>query len=472
MIKSLCLVVAVFGLGIAATAQEELNLERAIQLGLENNFDIQISELEYEIAENNNNWGTAGKYPTINFNAGQNNSIIQRKPANPFAVAGKNISSNVNGQLDVQFVLFDGYSIRLNKHRLEELQRLSAGNVSLLIENTTQAIILAYYAVLLDMERLNVLRRVMDFSRQQYEYVKLKKELGSAITFDVLNEQNNYLTDSANVLQQEVAYRNSVRNLNLLINQDLDTRYIFTDTLTFEEESYQYEDLRTRLMRSNTNLRNQYINRELARLATESARSALYPTITFNLGATGSLDQLNANFRTPTGEQIVNTVGYVNNDPSLPVLNSVNETALMRQTQRGHSYGASGNFGLRWTLFNGGQIRQAIENSRIQERMLDIDTEQLVRVLESDLMLAFDQYELRQQLFRMAEAKVAAAELNLDLAEERYRNGSISAIDLRIIQQNYRTAALEIYAAIYQALQTKVDLIRLTGGLLSEPETP
>ena len=328
MIRFSCLFFLILCTGFLAVGQDTLSLGGAIQLGLKNNFDVQIEQLQQQVAHNNNNWGEAGKYPTVDLSLNQNNSIVQRKPANPFAVAGKNISDNVNGQFDIQFVLFDGFGIRLAKQRLEQLEQLSDGNVSLMIENTTQSIILGYYAVLLDRERLNVLKRVMDFSKQQYDYVKLKKELGSAITFDVLNEQNNYLTDSANYLQQEVAFRDAIRNLDLLLNEDLNQTYTLTDTLAFRDETYNYDDLYARLTRSNTNLRNQYINHELARLATESAKSALYPALTFNLGANGSLDQLNANFRSLTGQQIQSTVGFVNDDPNQPVYNTVNETVL------------------------------------------------------------------------------------------------------------------------------------------------
>ena len=454
----------------AGLSQDTLSIEGAVQRGLERNFDIQFQELDESIALNNQRLGERARYPTVSFSLNQNNTIIQRKPANPFAVPGKNISDNIGGQLDLQFVLFNGFAIRLERQRLHELARLSNGNVLFVIENTIQSIILSYYAVLLERERLNVLHRVMDFSRQQYGYVKLRKELGSAITFDVLNEQNNYLTDSANYLLQEMALKSSIRNLNILMNENLGETYTLTDSLFVESESYIYADLFSAMTRSNTNLRNQYINQQLARTTTELARSGLYPSITFNLGGSGNLDQLNANFRSPTGDQVQTEVGYayVNNVPTYPVYNTVNETSFTRQTQKGHSYGAYGNFALRWTLFSAGQIKTAIENARIQEQMVHLDSEQLKLLLGNELMLVYDQYDLRQQLVTIALTRLEAAELNLSLANERYKNGSISALDLRIIQQNFRNAALENYAAIYAVLESKVNLIRLVGGLVSE----
>jgi len=88
--------------------------------------------------------------------------------------------------------------------------------------------------------------------------------------------------------------------------------------------------------------------------------------------------------------------------------------------------------------------------------------------LENDLLVNYDQYNLRQQLVNISQTKLKAAELNLDLANERYKNGALSAIDLRIVQQNYRNAAVENFVAIYSSIESRVALIRLTGGLIDK----
>ena len=447
-------------------AQDTLILARAVQIGLQNNFGVQIQKLNVEAASLNNNWGQAGLLPSINLTGSQNNSVVERKPANPFAVAGRNVSNNVLGQLDIQFTLFDGFAVSINKKRLEQLETLSKGNATFVMENTVQAIILSYYQAGLEMERLQVLVKNREYSKERYVYVKLKKSLGSAISFDVLQEQNNYLTDSANVLRQEIVVKNSVRNLNVLLNEDINRTYQFTDPLEFEEQVYQYNDLKAKMVQSNTNLRNQFISQELFHNATRSAQANLSPTLLLNLGGTGSLDQLNANFRTNTGNQIENTVGFVNRDANQPVYLSVNETTFAPLTQTGNSYGGYANLSLRFTLFNGGQLRRTIDNAQIQEKIAKLTTDQLKLSLENSLLATFDLYNLRRQLVSIAQTKLQAAELNLALANERYKNGALSAIDLRIVQENFRSSALEKVAAVFDGLSSRIELVRLTGGLV------
>lgn len=457
-------IILVFNFSVQA--QDTLSLARAISIGLKNNFDVQIEQLNIEIAKNNNTWGQAGRYPTITFAGNQNNSVIQRKPANPFAVAGRSISDNITGQIDAQFVLFDGYSIRTTKQRLDQLEQLSYGNSAFVIETTLQSIILGYYQALLEKERLHILENNMSFSKERYDYVKLRKELGGAITFDVLQEQNNYLTDSANVLLQGIVYKNSLRQLNLLLNENLQKTFELVDSLEYKHESYVYEELRAKMVSSNTNLRNQYLNQEILRSNTKIQRSDMYPTVALNVGGNGSLDQLNANFRSNTGNLVDNTVGFVNKDTSMPVINTVNETALRALTQNGNSYGGYANLSVRFNLFNGGQIKRAIENSKVQEKIAELNTDQLKLSLENDLLANYDMYNLRNQLVSISLTKLEVADLNLDLANERYRNGALSAIDLRIVQENARNAGLDAYLAIFNSIFSKIGLIRLTGGLV------
>lgn len=469
-LQAYCLKVVVCILWLALSpsttkAQDTLSLAHAVQIGLEKNFGVQIQQLNVENASRNNTWGQAGMLPTITLIASQNNNAIDRKPANPFAVPGLNVTNNALGQLDVQFTLFDGFGVRIAKQRLDQLEAFSKGNANFVIENTVQAIILGYYQASLEEERLQVLITTRDFSKVRYTYVKLKKSLGSAITFDVLQEQNNYLTDSANVLFQEIVVKNSLRNLNVLLNENINKTYQLTNPLQFEDESYRYEDLREKMGSSNTNLRNQYISQELFQNATRNAQANLSPIVLLNLGATGSLDQQYAKFRpTKDGTVVKSTVGYLLDDSNQPVIGSSFASEYLTQT--GNSYGAYGNISLRYTLFNGGQLRRTVDNAQIQEKISKLTTDQLKATLENSLLSSYDFYNLRKQLVQITNIKLQAAELNLSLANERYKNGALSAIDLRIVQENYRTAALEKFASIFAGLASRLELIRLTGGLL------
>lgn len=66
----------IFGLSIGHS-QEILTLKEAIEIGLEKNFDIQISKNNKEIAVTNAAIGNAGMLPSLTGNINDNNSVTQ-----------------------------------------------------------------------------------------------------------------------------------------------------------------------------------------------------------------------------------------------------------------------------------------------------------------------------------------------------------------------------------------------------------
>ena len=120
-------------------------------------------------------WGQAGKWPTIELFIGQNNNVNDNvKVANPFSLQGTTISNGINPGINVNWNLFSGFSVAIQKSRLEQLQAESMGNADVVISNTIEGVILAYYAVILEKARLKEFGRQLNLSRDKYNYVKVK----------------------------------------------------------------------------------------------------------------------------------------------------------------------------------------------------------------------------------------------------------------------------------------------------------
>ena len=78
-----------------------------------------------------------------------------------------------------------GFAVQIRKDKFDDLAQLSKGNTIIAVENKIELIILAYYKVLLEKERMEVAQKVMILSSDRYEKVKVGKELGSSVTYDV-----------------------------------------------------------------------------------------------------------------------------------------------------------------------------------------------------------------------------------------------------------------------------------------------
>lgn len=432
-----------------ATGQEELSLSDAIQLGLERNYDIKIENRNVEIAENNNSWGEAGRYPTVTLNLNQNNSLTDNvKTASPFQLQDQTISNSLNPSVNLDWTLFNGFKINMSKHRLEQLQAQSKGNADIVIANTIQSIILGYYKAVLERERLDEFQKQLILSRDKYEYTKIKSDIGSAVSTDLLLEEANYLTDSTNFINQELSYRNAIRDLNVLLaEQDVDKMYELTDDLEVDIETYEMADLMAKLNAENVDLKKQFIAQRILDYDVAIRRADRYPQLSFNAGYSHNrsrVDLSNASFPSDDGTS--------SPGPADP-LNAITDTYFA-------------NFTLSFTLFNGGKINRAIENALINEDIENIRTERLKNTLYRDLAKAHDEYEIRTRLYRISDRRKQATETNLQISEEKFKNGTINSFDYRTVQNDNLTAAIQELQSLYNVIDSKVSLMRLTGGII------
>ncbi|MCS7019536.1 MAG: TolC family protein [Cytophagales bacterium] len=424
-------------------AQEPLTLSEAIARALSQNFDIRIQQQNIAIAQLNNTQGQAGRYPTISLNLNQNN--VLNNIINPAAfIQGDIRNFSIQPAANVNWVIFDGFRINLTKQRLEELEKLSQGNARIVIENTIQAVILAYYDAVRLQERIKISEKVLKTSRDIYEYTLLKQEVGKAVVTEVLLEKNNYLADSSALLTQQVQFKNAIRNLNVLMAvADINKTYLLTDSLVFDDAEYSYEALREKMFSSNSNLEAQLRNQELLHNSVGLAKANLLPNLSLFAGFT-----YNRNRQNLEAAKFIDGRQRPNNTASTRTLN--------------------GGFTFTMPIFNGGQLRRAVEAAQMQEQAGQFAVDNLKLSLERDLADAYDLYNLRRQQVKIARENKIAAETNLNLAAERYRNGSINAFEYRILQNTFADIAFGEIQAIFNLQEAKTLLMRLTGTILTE----
>ena len=122
-----------------------LSLFDAIEIGLNQNFDIQITSKNKKISEINNNWANAGALPKIDISA-KNEEGLSDQSDNPASFIQEKLRSNsIVGSVNMNWTIFSGFAVKANKKRLENLEKISNNNAIVAIENTIQSIILQYY---------------------------------------------------------------------------------------------------------------------------------------------------------------------------------------------------------------------------------------------------------------------------------------------------------------------------------------
>ncbi len=432
---------AVLSISVFFVSAQELTLTDAILQGLDNNFSIQIEERRVDIARNNNNAGEAGMWPTVSVNITESLSRTEFDNPAGFLSAGNIDGRTFNPSATVNWTLFNGFNVRITRERLNYLEEQSLGNAQIVVENSIQAIILAYYTALLEEQRLDVFQRTLALSRDRYNYGRMRGEIGTAVTFDILQDKNAYLTDSSNYITQVLNYRNAQRNLNLLMGIDVENYYELTDSLAVETKNFVLDELYGQMTASNSNLKNQFITQEILRRDVKIAKSALYPNIALNLNASDN--------------------NQVQDLSSAVFANGQTGDSGVKSSTLNYTAGLT----LSYTLFNGGRIRRQFENARINEQIGQLQISELKQSLKNDLVSAYDRYNLRGSLLAISQENVETAELNLSLATDRYRNGTITSFEFRDIQITFLTTSLNYVQAIYNLIESETELMRLTGGI-------
>jgi len=415
---------------VVTQAQNLLSLEEAITKSLENNYDITLVKQDQQIAEIRNNWGTAGRYPYIGVSLGADNSINNNDNQDY-------VQTRLSAGLNLNWTLFDGFAVNISKQRFAELEELSKQNTAIMVEGTIQSVVLAYYSALLEKEQLNVLKEVMLLSEDRFRRVEQRKDFGSAVTFDVLQAQNAYLSDKTSYLSQEVAYKNALRDLAFLMADKSNTTYELNESFEAIPVDYNLADLQSQMIANNKSLKNQYISQNLLENAILAAKSSYYPTLSFAGGAT----------RSRTGNDF--------------------ENSGMNWADATNMYG---NFTLSYNLFSGGNRKRALQIARLEEESGLVALEQMKHDLDNKLENLYEFYLVRKELLSVASENVQAARLNFQIAKEKFENGSINSFNFRDVQLIYQNAALQELQAIYNFIDTHTALLRMAGTIIQQYE--
>ncbi len=435
LIQLATIAVSLLCMAAPVNAQQNLSLEQAILRSLDNNFQVRIFEQYYESAKLNNRWGTVGRYPSVSIGLSSINRFDDAASLQNPDVRTELYTNRLTPYVNVNWLLFNGFSVKMNKDKLELLETYSAGNSALVVENTVQAIMLGYYYALLEQERLKVLAEVKKLSGDRYNYEMIRKEIGSAVTFEVLQAKNSYLSDSTNYLLQELNVKNAFLRLNLLLGEPPESRFALTDSFQVETYTYDLDDLKEKMLSSNKTLLNQFVNQEILKKNSGIAKSAQYPSLSLNAGA-----------------------DYNQNWYDLPTDNQYDR----------YSFDYYANFTLSFNLFNGGTTRRTIQQAGISQHIGQLEILEMKQTLANLLVNQYELYEIRKQLMDVAQSNLESAELNMQIATEKYRNGSINSFNFRDVQLIFLNASSRKLNAIYDIIDSHTELLRLTGGIITE----
>ena len=236
--------------------------------------------------------------------------------------------------------------------------------------------------------------------------------------------------------------------------------------------------------RSNPALGSFRAREEAARQSQASARSAYFPSLSLSAGVsaftnrftnTGQLisqsqaSTMSAKASCIRSEEVRDRLGFPNN---LAQCNNITFTAAQEDairaaqskypfdfTRNPYSLSAS----LSMPIFNGWRREQQVEQANVQRRNAENDVRAQELRVTADVTAAYLSLSTAQQTVVLQEENVRTARTALSLAQERYRVGAISIVDLVQARGDYERAETDRITAVFDVQRAFAALENAAG---------
>jgi len=438
---------ALFAFAKAYCQQPESLLTRtqAATIMLQNNYGIKIAENNNVIAENNASKLNADFYPTVQGLAGasidRNNSqtdfngaLNQNGDPREAIVINEADTKRYNASINVDYTVFDGMGRRYNYERLREIYGLTNLQARQTIENNTLQLMSVYLEISRLTENLQVFKEVIQVSKKREVRSQYRFDYGQVSMLEVLNARVDINTDSINILNAAQRLRNAKRDLNLLMQRELeaqfqvDTLVTLTDLLTVDAFVQKADANNVRILQAQSNTR-------ITELDIKRSKSLLLPRI----GLSGAY-----------GWNLTENPASAFFPPTTNVSDNLR-------------IGAN----LTWNIFDGGVSLIGIRNAKVQNENENYLKQQITQEVARDLANAKGNYANALAIFKMQEQNVVTNDENFERTKERFNIGQVNSVEFRQAQVNLLNARTVKNLAKYDAKLAEYQVLLLAGQLLN-----
>lgn len=413
-------------------AQEVLSLEKAVEITLQNNFEIRLATNDSKVDELSVSPGFAGMLPRVFAAADTNNStqnISQTRSDGTQINLDNAKNNNINYGVGLDWTIFDGFSMFARYDQLKELEKLGKAELQNTILNRVSDAMTTYFKLVQQRQELVALDSTLVISQQRVDLADNRFSIGKASKLESLNAKVDFNTDKTLYVRQKELYANTKIRLNEIMARDTKIDFEVQEDLLIARDLV-LADLERFAEEQNPELQAQLINKRIAELKLKEIKGNRYPTISANTGYNFSDSESSLGFTTKNNAQ-------------------------------GWNYGFSASI----DIFNGSNQNRNEKIAKIQLENSTLAIEQQSQTIKSQLASAFQTYLSNISLIELESYNEEIAKENLDITLAKYKIGTIPTIEFRTAQLNFINAKLRLSNAKYQAKLSEITLKQLAGNL-------
>ena len=439
--KRLILTVLAAGAVGTAAAQEcgePMTLQRCLELGLEQNYDVRIIRNEQRISDNDATAANAGMLPSVDLTAGYSGALDNERttPREGDAVTENGIyDQTFDAGVAVNWTLFDGFRIRTNYKKLKEMQEMGTVRTRITIEDFVATLTAEYYNYVQQTLRLSNFRYAVQLSRERLRITEERFKIGSFSRLDLLQARVDFNADSSKYMSQhELVTASRIRINELLANKDVNEMLCIRDSVIEVNGELKWEELLAQTLDTNASLLLAGHDNVLAELDLKTVQARNYPYLNLTTG-----------------------YGYTYNRFG-------NGTTQSRGT-----LGLNAGVKLGITIFDGNRRREQ-RNARIDVENAQFTRERLEQSLRANLSNFWQAYRNNLEVIQLEKENLIAAKENYEIAMERYLLGDLPGIEMREAQKSLLDAEERILTAKYNTKVCEISLQQISGNVMTYME--
>lgn len=419
---------------LAVQAQHEYTLKQCLEEGLMNNYSLRITRNEELVSKNNATLANAGYLPTVDLTAGYtgvlDNTNTEERSSGTVARQRGIFDQTLDAGIDLNWTIFDGFSITSTYKQLQELKRQGETNTRIAIEDFIATLTAEYYNYVQQEIRLKNFRYAVSLSKERLRIVEERYHIGNFSRLDYQQATVDFNADSAQYMKQQELVHTSRINLNeLMAVKDVDRPIRVRDSVIDIGDFLRFDDLWNSTLTTNANLLRADQNSVIARLDYKKVLSRNYPYVRLNAG-----------------------YGYT--------LNKYDVNAARSRSNWGFSGGVTVGF----NIFDGNRRREK-RNAAIAVRNAQLEREDLEQGLRADLSNLWQAYRNNLRLLSLERQNLVAAKENHEIAKDRYLLGDLSGIEMREAQKSLLDAEERILSAEYDTKMCEISLLQISGKI-------
>ncbi|HSC52479.1 MAG TPA: TolC family protein [Phnomibacter sp.] len=418
---------------VQVQAQEKLSLNDAIQLALEKNFNLSIARNDVEVADLQNNWGNAGRLPTVNAQGGysiSSNNLDQRLSN------GTNIKRNgatfqsENASVNAQWRVFNGFRVLAAKSRLDEQERIANIGVRQQANLVVYDVITAFLNILRFQAQRVATQELSTLVEERMVLAENRFNIGVAGKSDYLQAVADYNAAKTNIISIENSIAQEKVRLNNLMSRDPMDSIAVVDSVNHVE----------------------FGNREQILAAVDTMNPAL-------LIARSQLKVLYQQRREINSQRLPTL--SINGGASIN--NSVNSAGF---TLRNTTYGPTGGVSLAVPIFQGNVVKQNLKVNEVLQKSQQTQIESIKNDLMAALATAYNNFNNAERQYKLEQENLEVVKENNLIATERFKKASITSVEFRQTQINLIESQTRMINARYDMKQAEADVLLIMGKLV------